>query len=288
MTDNLKPRLQSMDEYDFEHLVADVWSRMGWETEVSQASVDAGIDVIATKETPYPQKKVIQAKRYGENTTVGGPDIQQYASLKHQVEGADSVVIVTTNSFTSSAESRAKDLNVKLVDGDDLVELIRELNAEDLVDQYLPQARQSVTQETAIDGGTANAFSERATDPARSPANSEGDSVGTLGDQPLQNVEEDREWHIYTAYGIGAWFVLLFAAGVISGVAILEPLFSLLSLVWFGVTCAIPVMLYLDMRFVRRQTDWHPSALWYIGAGLFFPYVALPLYYYRRRKHIGL
>lgn len=49
----LKQQLQTMDNYAFEHFVADLWEMMGWQTEVSQASLDAGIDVIAEKESPY-------------------------------------------------------------------------------------------------------------------------------------------------------------------------------------------------------------------------------------------
>lgn len=52
-----------MDDYDFEHFITDLWEEMGWQCKVSQASVDAGIDVVATKQTPYPQKKLIQGHR---------------------------------------------------------------------------------------------------------------------------------------------------------------------------------------------------------------------------------
>ena len=128
--DGLKNALQRMDNYDFEHFVA----------EVEQQSSDAGVDVRATKTTPYPQKQLIQAKRYGSSTKVGGPDIQQYASLRHQEEGVDSVVVVTTSSYTRSAKSRAGDLNVKLVDGDDLVSMIHDLDAHHVVDKYLNTA----------------------------------------------------------------------------------------------------------------------------------------------------
>lgn len=93
--------------------------------------------MIAEKSSPYPQKKVIQAKRYGANTSVGGPDIQQYASLRHQVKNTDSVIVVTTSRFTSSARDRAQDLNVKLIDGDGLIGMIDDLEARDLVAEYL-------------------------------------------------------------------------------------------------------------------------------------------------------
>ena len=133
----LKRRLQSMDDWDFEHLVADLWELQGWSTEVEQQSTDAGVDVRATKSSPYEQKLLIQAKRYSDENTLGGPDVQQYASLKQQEVDADQAVVVTTGRFTSAAEARAEDLNVKLIDGADLVNLIDDLDAYDIVDDYI-------------------------------------------------------------------------------------------------------------------------------------------------------
>lgn len=81
---------------------------------------------------------LIQAKRYGPNTTVDSPEIQQYASLAHQEDGVDKVLVVTTNEFSRQALELAHDLNVKTIDGDDLVHIIREEDAVDLVAEYLP------------------------------------------------------------------------------------------------------------------------------------------------------
>jgi len=126
-----------MDPYEFEHFVADLWDRIGWETTVSTASADKGVDITARKSQPYEQLLLIQAKRYGPNTTVGSPDVQQYASLRHQFENVDKVLIVTTNGYSRQAREIAADLNVKLIDGDGLVELIDEYDSLDLVAEYL-------------------------------------------------------------------------------------------------------------------------------------------------------
>ena len=176
----VKNRLQRMDDYDFEYFVGDLWERMGWECDVSQASVDAGIDVVATKSNPYPQKSIIQAKRYGPNTTVGGPDVQQYASLKQQESGVDSVVIVTTNSFTRAAEKRAKELNVKLVDGDNLVSMIDDLRAEDLIEKHSTKTANVSESQTLVQG---TPFSE-------------SDTIPTEKDDGfLSKAVENREWN---------------------------------------------------------------------------------------------
>lgn len=197
--DSLKHRLREIDPYQFEHFVADLWKQMGWDTTVSQAASDAGIDVLAEKSTPYPQKKVIQAKRYGSDTTVGGPAIQQYASLRHQVPDADSVIVVTTSRFTSAAKERAQELNVKLVDGDGLVEMIDDLEARDLVAEYLDiPLEQSVPHpesDSEIQVGADRPFESSEQQHERSQVNTthhtsrdaEGQSAVKIGEQPIRH-----------------------------------------------------------------------------------------------------
>ncbi|WP_117591768.1 restriction endonuclease [Haloprofundus halophilus] len=139
-------RLRSLEPYEFELFIAELWSRRGWETEASQQSVDKGIDVIATRSTPFREKQVIQAKRYDEGNNVGSRDIQQYSSLRHQEQDADTVVVVTTSGFTRQAQELAGDLNVKLLDGDSLSRLIDEVGAVDLVDTYVGPMNVSQTE----------------------------------------------------------------------------------------------------------------------------------------------
>ncbi|WP_157969465.1 restriction endonuclease [Haloplanus rubicundus] len=103
-----------MDDDRFEHFVADLWEEMGYRTSVRSFSGDAGIDVLARKRGPIGATKAIQVKRYGDSSTVGGPEIQQYFAMKYQV-GADEGLIVTTGQFTAPARDRAEELGVRLV-----------------------------------------------------------------------------------------------------------------------------------------------------------------------------
>lgn len=145
--DHLQRRLQAMDDYEFEHLVGDLWEIQGWNAEVEQQSVDAGVDVRATQTSPYQRKVLIQAKRYSDDNPVNGPDVQQYAALKQQEPGTDESIIVTTGRFTGSAEDRAEDLNVKLIDGEELVALIDGLGAYEIVEDYIGQPKGSKRQD---------------------------------------------------------------------------------------------------------------------------------------------
>lgn len=128
--------LRQINEYDFEEFIAKLWNRYGWETEVTAGSNDRGIDVIAEKHRPFEQKHLIQVKRWGSGNKVGGPEIQQYSSLLRRGDGIDAVVVVTTSSFSRQAKELASELNVKLVDGFDLYDVLSEIDADDLVKQY--------------------------------------------------------------------------------------------------------------------------------------------------------
>jgi hypothetical protein len=131
-----KRELQSIDPSVFEQFVADVWDARGWTTRVTRDSTDRGVDVVATQQTPFRQKQIIQAKRYSDTNPVGSPEVQQYASLRQQ-ENADAVIIVTSGRFSKQAESVARDLSVKLVDGDDLYDLISSSELSSITDEYL-------------------------------------------------------------------------------------------------------------------------------------------------------
>lgn len=130
-------RLQEMDAYEFEHLIADIWESLGWETSVTTASSDQGIDIVAEKRSPFRQKQLIQAKRYKEGNTVSSPQIQQYSSLQHQEKNVDSVVVVTTSEFSTQAREISTKLNVKLIDGTDLCTIIQEQDLDSMVRTYV-------------------------------------------------------------------------------------------------------------------------------------------------------
>lgn len=134
---SLRGQLQGMDDYAFEHFVAELWERQGWDTTVSPRSKDAGIDIIAEQSDPVTIKQVIQAKRYTKGNKVSGPEIQQYSSLDRQVDGASSVVVVTSGQFTSEAGARASEHDVQLLDGADLEQIVDELDAYDLVEEFV-------------------------------------------------------------------------------------------------------------------------------------------------------
>ena len=270
----LKAVLQQMDPYEFEHFVADLWERIGWETTVSTASADKGVDITARKSRPYEQLLLIQAKRYGPNTTVGSPDVQQYASLRHQFENVDKVLIVTTNGYSRQAREIAEDLNVKLIDGDGLAELIDEYDSLDLVAEYLdfiepaeqPDSDDSVhpcpepTDETEV----PSAPSEPLTDSQSSHS----------------DVAPSTRWRNVILGASVGWLVVFFGV-----TALPEGLWTVL---FIGTWLALPIAIYLDSRTVAPYTDW-PKYRWlYLVSSLVWVVAVIPgmIYLWRRRSAV--
>jgi len=128
--------LTQMNEYDFEHLVADLWTKLGWQTTVTGGSGDRGIDITAEKGDPFYQKHLIQVKRYSRENKVSSSEIQLYSSLRQQEDTVDAVVLVTTSSYTEQARQRSEDLNVKIISGIDLYHLVSRYGGEDLLEKY--------------------------------------------------------------------------------------------------------------------------------------------------------
>ncbi|GAB7091407.1 hypothetical protein JCM18237_16780 [Halorubrum luteum] len=136
--------LESIDPYNFEQLVADVWEAKGYDTTVRSKSGDKGIDVEAEK-TGY--KEVIQVKRYNINNKLGSEDVRFYATLYQQEPEANSVVVVTSGEFTKEGRELAEDLKIETLNGNELVTEIQEHNVElnSVLNQEKSNNNQSIT-----------------------------------------------------------------------------------------------------------------------------------------------
>ena len=177
---------------------------MGWETTVTEGSADKGIDVIATKGEPFETKQLIQAKRYSADSTVGSPQIQQYASLRHQEANVDAVVVVTTSTFSRQAEEIAADLNVKLIDGVALEHLITKYECEELVLRYADPA--AVSSEKSVSSTTEGR--PETSDPRPGTPDPGADSVDSVtADGESQSKYGSRMVHIVIA-ALTVWWTL--------------------------------------------------------------------------------
>lgn len=287
---DLKSELQSMDDYEFEHFVADLWEEMGWNCEVSTASNDKGIDVRATKTEPYEQKALIQVKRYGEGNKVGSPDIQQYSSLKHQEDNVDKVIMVTSSSYSRNAEELASDLNVKLINGDALVGLVEQADAEHLVEEYIDITPEDQPTETA---GTTTDLDEVAPESQEfeypyeneQPVPSRDESDSDLTVEPAASDSEDEgevalpdtPWTTVVGLSSVGWILFFALDGIVP-----DAMLGLGVLVaWVGV----PLGIYRDSKATRDVVVWPKYRKTYlvISAMMFFGILAGGWYLLMRR-----
>lgn len=270
----LKAALQRMDAYDFEHFIGDLWEQMGWQTDVSTAAADKGVDVTAKKTSPYEQTLLIQAKRYGPNTTVGSPEVQQYASLRHQYRGVDKVLLVTTNEYTGQAKDLAENLNVKLIDGDELVQLVLEHDALDLVANYLDFI-ELITPEDASQ--SADDTADQRTDSSETNGHSVEPETSSTQSTHTTSLDSTR-WHKLVMGTTVGWVALFLGVLVIP-----DGLWAALFLTTW---VALPVALVLDARQIGDVTDW-PKYTWaYVLASLVWFVAVIPgvIYLWRRRS----
>jgi predicted nuclease with TOPRIM domain len=154
--DEFLENLQEVDVYEFEQFIAELWEMQDWDTYVTQGADDGGVDVVVEQSTPFPKKQVIQVKRYEPSSSVGRPDIQQYASLRQERTDVDTVVVVTTGRFTDGAEEVARKLNVKLIDGPQLYHLIDALDAFEVAQSYIDPVTGREGVDSTVAEGTSN------------------------------------------------------------------------------------------------------------------------------------
>lgn len=160
-------KLRKLDPYSFESLLAELWSLYGYNTETTSGSADKGIDIRAERNFPYDETILIQAKRYGENSAVSSPEMQKYASLS-QREGVDIVIVASTGEFTQQARTIADDFNIKCIGANQLVQMITQEDATELIEKHAGDITSSSTIEPVEDGtkspkpeiGTTSALGE--------------------------------------------------------------------------------------------------------------------------------
>lgn len=78
-----------------------------------------------------------------------------------------------------------------------------------------------------------------------------------------------------------------YGAAAALGLAIIGTAIDVSQLLTLGLL-AVPLFLFLDIRYVRLVSSWKPNTILYVLGGLFLAIVTVPLYLYRRNKTIGL
>ncbi|MCK4798485.1 MAG: restriction endonuclease [Spirochaetes bacterium] len=123
---DLLGKLRKLHPNDFENYIADLYSKLGYKTEKVGGSYDGGVDVIVEKEGI---KHYIQCKKYITSKVSVG-DVRDFAGALMDKLSRGKGIFITTNIFTTEAVKFAEDKPIELVDGDDLLKLVKLANKE--------------------------------------------------------------------------------------------------------------------------------------------------------------
>lgn len=119
----LDKNFQNLSPYEFEKFISKLFNAMGYETRVTQASNDYGIDVVAEKGN---EKIAIQCKRYRPGNPVSNRDVQRLlGAMQLKNVQATHSILITTSHFTVQAREQAKECAIELWERHDLEKMVR-------------------------------------------------------------------------------------------------------------------------------------------------------------------
>lgn len=117
-------QIDSLSGTEFENLLKDIFEKQGYEAQTTKHSHDFGADLILNKNGKV---SILQAKCYSKN--IGIKAIQEIISAKKHYL-AEEMFVATNRYFSKEAVILASEHDVRLIDRDVLVKLVR---------QYLPK-----------------------------------------------------------------------------------------------------------------------------------------------------
>jgi restriction system protein len=133
--------LLKMDPYDFERLIKQLFTAMGYTTWRTRSWGDDGIDAVATKEDDvFPFECVIQAKRF--HKAVPPRDVQSLMGAMIEHSTATHGVLVTTSWLSDRSRQRARAQRIVTFEGSNLIYLIeKHLNRKVVISTRPPKKR---------------------------------------------------------------------------------------------------------------------------------------------------
>jgi restriction system protein len=118
----LKRLAQELKGHPFADFVAHLLSSMGYRTRVSPEGPDGGIDILAHKDELGFEPPIIKVQVKSSEGSIGDPAA---SALYGKVGSGEFGLLVTLGTFSTQAKNFAKSKsNLRLIDGDELVQLI--------------------------------------------------------------------------------------------------------------------------------------------------------------------
>lgn len=118
----LKQLSKELKGHPLEEFVAHLMQKMGYRTRLTPEGPDGGVDIVAHKDELGFEPPIIKVQVKSKEGNIGDPDT---SALYGKVAAGEFGLLVTLGSFTKQARSFAQGKsNLRLVDGDELVDLI--------------------------------------------------------------------------------------------------------------------------------------------------------------------
>lgn len=124
----------TMDGYQFEDYISDLFRKLGFYVETTSYSNDGGVDLIATFSQPiFSGKYIIQCKNWV--VPVGQPEVRDLYGVVMD-RRANKGILITTSDFTQQAYDFAEGKNIELINGTILKKVIDDMTENSEINQH--------------------------------------------------------------------------------------------------------------------------------------------------------
>lgn len=119
--------IQQLTGIEFEELITSLLTRMGFRAQMTRASGDGGVDIVAVLDRPLVGGTyLIQCKRFASNTLVSAPLVREFYGAVSAERKAVKGILITTSGFTDQARDFAHEARIELIDVEQLNRLLTE------------------------------------------------------------------------------------------------------------------------------------------------------------------
>jgi hypothetical protein len=109
--------LQNLTGIQFEQLITSFLARQGFRAQMTKASGDGGIDIVAVLDKPLVGGKcLIQCKRFAANALIGAAVVREFYGAVSADQKVVKGILITTSGFTEQARTFAEEVGIELID----------------------------------------------------------------------------------------------------------------------------------------------------------------------------
>lgn len=119
--------LNILSGIEFEEFITQLLRAMGFQTQMTKASGDGGIDIVAALDKPIiGGRYLFQCKRLAPDSLVGAPTAREFYGAVTADRKARKGILITNSGFSVQAKEFAGEVGIELIDGEQLGYLLAE------------------------------------------------------------------------------------------------------------------------------------------------------------------